>query len=151
LSDVTSSEIRSLILTFEKFAKTDWRKQSMFGIKSSEIKVLLRVKDISEQNEHGVTISDISKSLMVTSPTVTQMIKSLGQNGLIERSVDAHDRRVADIKLTAKGEDVVQQAIKHKIAKYTGLIDSLGKEQTEQLISLLDQVYDYFDKESKEN
>jgi DNA-binding MarR family transcriptional regulator len=150
LSDVIDSEIMSLINTFEKFAKADWRKQSVYGIKPSEIRVLLRIKDISQQNEHGVTISDISKSLMVTSPTVTQMVKSLNHNGFIERSVDAHDRRVSDIKLTAKGEDIVQKVRKRKFAMYTGLIDSLGKEQAVQLISLLDQVYDYFDKVSKE-
>ncbi|MEX1031653.1 MAG: MarR family winged helix-turn-helix transcriptional regulator [Paenibacillaceae bacterium] len=150
MSDVTNLEIRSLILTFEKFAKADWHKQTKFGIKPSEIRLLLWVKDISQQNEHGVTISEISKCLMVTSPTVTQMVKSLNHNGFIERCVDAHDRRVADIKLTAKGENVVQQASKRKVALYTGLIDSLGKEQTKQLISLLDQVYDYFDKASKE-
>lgn len=151
MNDETNPQIRSLVNTFEKFAKADWHKQSVYGIKPSEVKVLLRIKDISLQNDHGVTISDISKSLLVTSPTVTQMIKSLNKNGYVERAVDTNDRRVADIKLTAKGEDIVKQVRKRKAAAYSGLIETLGKEQSESLILLLNQVYDYFDKVSKEH
>jgi DNA-binding MarR family transcriptional regulator len=151
LKEITNFQIRNLVNTIEKFAKADWRKQSVYGIKPSEIRVLLRIKDISLQNDHRVTISDISKSLSVTSPTVTQMIKNLNKNGYIERAIDAKDRRVADIKLTAKGEDIVQLVRKRKFAAYSGLIETLGKEQSESLILLLNQVYDYFDKVSKEH
>jgi DNA-binding MarR family transcriptional regulator len=150
LSQVTNEEIRALINTFEKFTKADWHRQPIFGIKRSEMKVLLQIKDISLHGEQRVTTTEISKSLMVTSPTVTQMIKSLHQNGFVERSVDTHDRRVTDIQLTAKGEEVVQLARKRRIALYTGLIETLGKKKKEQLISLLDEVYDYLDKVNKE-
>ncbi|MEX2415753.1 MAG: MarR family transcriptional regulator [Paenibacillaceae bacterium] len=149
MSDITKLEVRRLVNTFEKFAKADWHKQSVFGIKPSEIKMLLRIKDLSLQNDHGVTISDISKSLSVTSPTVTQMIKNLNSNGYIERAIDVNDRRIADIKLTAKGEEIVNQMRKRIISIYSGLIETLGKEQSESLINLLEQVYDYFDKASK--
>jgi DNA-binding MarR family transcriptional regulator len=150
LSHVTNEEIRALINTFEKFTKADWLRQPIFGIKRSEMKVLLRIKDISLHGEQRVTTTEISKSLMVTSPTVTQMIKSLHQNGYVERSVDIHDRRVTDIQLTAKGEEIVQLARKRRIDLYTGLIETLGQKKKDQLISLLDEVYDYLDKLNKE-
>jgi DNA-binding MarR family transcriptional regulator len=144
-----NSDVRKLFATFERFAKAEWRKQSFQGIKPSELRVLLCIRDNSLHSGQGVTVSEISKGLTVTSPTVTQIIKSLNTNGYVERTVDAKDRRIAHIKLTNTGEQLVQKANERKIAAFTGLLETLGKEQTENLISLLNQAYVYFDEVTK--
>jgi DNA-binding MarR family transcriptional regulator len=142
-SEITP-ETRRLIETFEKFAKTEWRRQSIQRIKPSEIRVLLRIKEISRESGQGVTVSEISKRLSITSPTVTQIIKSMQNNGYIEKTVDAKDRRISSIRLTAAGEEVVRKMGKRIEHVFSGLIEKLGKEQSETLIFLLDQVYDHF-------
>jgi DNA-binding MarR family transcriptional regulator len=144
-----NSDVRRLLATFEKFAKADWRKQSFQGIKPSELRVLFCIRDNSLHNAQGVTVSEISKNLCVTSPTVTQIIKSLSTIGYVERTVDAKDRRIAHIQLTNKAEQLVQKARERKVAAFSGLLDTLGKEQTENLISLLNQSFIYFDEFTK--
>lgn len=147
-SEITP-ETRRLIETFEKFAKADWRRQSIQRIKPSEIRVLMRIKEIASESDQGVMVSEISRRLAITSPTVTQIIKSLHHNGYIEKTVDAKDRRVSDIRLSATGEEIVQKMGQRIEQAFAGLIEKLGKEQSETLISLLDQVFEYFDKDAK--
>ncbi|WP_239616565.1 MarR family winged helix-turn-helix transcriptional regulator [Cohnella mopanensis] len=147
-SEITP-ETRRLIETFERFAKADWRRQSIQRIKPSELRVLMRIREISRENDQGVMVSEISRRLAITSPTVTQIIKSLHTNGYIEKAVDARDRRVSDIRLSEAGEQIVDKMGKRIEQAFTGLIEKLGKEQSETLIVLLDQVFEYFDKEAK--
>lgn len=141
--------VKKMIKSFERFFKADWRKQSFWGIKPSEVRVLLCIKDLSTDSQHCVNVSEISKKLCVTSPTITQMIKSLCTHGYIERTKDLNDRRIADINLTDQGEQLVEKASLHYEIIFSGLIDKLGKEQSNALIILLDQVYTYFDEVSK--
>lgn len=150
MNDEQYAEVKKLMETFQRFGKADWKKDTRWGIKSSEVRALLCIKDIYRHNGHDATVSDISKKLNVTSPTVTQMIKSLTAHGLIKRSPDAKDKRISTIKLTERGEEITEKAMKRYRTVYAGLIEKLGREQTDTLIQLLDQVYVYFDEASKQ-
>ncbi|WP_256759410.1 MarR family winged helix-turn-helix transcriptional regulator [Cohnella sp. WQ 127256] len=136
--------VMELTEAFQQFAKAEWRKQPISGIKSSEVRVLLCLKFLSEASEHGVNISDISKRLSVTSPTVTQMIKSLMGEGYVERYNDPQDKRITLLRLTDKGEGIAQKASERHMMMFSGLVEKLGEEQSKELASLLNQVFSYF-------
>jgi DNA-binding MarR family transcriptional regulator len=89
-------------------------------------------------------VSEISRRLQVTSPTITQLLKGLEAHGLIERHIDNIDRRSVGVKLTPKGEAVTQQAMDTLLASISGLIEYLGEEQSTQLVELLSKVFLYF-------
>lgn len=111
------------------------QKRSVQGIKHSEMMVLFRIKKHS--GEHGVKVSEISHHLKVTPPTVSQLINTLEENGLIKRSIDSIDRRSIRVKLTEKGEAIVKRAFDALYAKYNGLVETLGKEKSITLVNLL--------------
>lgn len=138
-------DFRRFVDTFEYLSRVERHKQPVLGLKQSELRILLCIDYLSQQSQHVVTVSEISKKMFVTSPTVTELIKNLRIQGYILRSVDSHDKRVADIKLTEKGEKVVQKATKYFTNLFSGLIEKLGKEQSETLLNLLDQVCLYLD------
>ncbi|SDD08296.1 DNA-binding transcriptional regulator, MarR family [Paenibacillus sp. UNCCL117] len=137
---------------FSRFAKSDWRKLTRWSIKASEVRLLLAIKEShgSCSDAGGMTVSDLSKLLQVTSPTVTQMINNLIKNDYVIRSIHPGDRRVAEITLTDKGEQIAQEAGELFTQLFNGLIDHLGKEQSDQLIALLEQVFQYFEQVGKE-
>ena len=91
-----------------------------------------------------IKVSEISKMMQVTSPTVTQVLNSLEASGLIERHIDPKDRRAIGVKLTSKGEMVVQKAREAFFASIRGLVEYLGEEQSSQLADLLSKVYRYY-------
>ena len=138
-------DFRRFVETFEYLSRVERHKQPLLGLKQSEMRILLCIDHLSRQSQHVVTVSEISKKMFVTSPTVTELIKNLRIQGYILRSVDSHDKRVADIKLTEKGEEIVQKATKYFTNLFSGLIEKLGKEQSEMLLNLLDQVCFYLD------
>ncbi|QGQ94046.1 MarR family transcriptional regulator [Paenibacillus psychroresistens] len=149
MTETTNPDVKRIYDSFDRFAKAEWRKKTFWGMKPSEVRALVSIRDISRKSDNGATVSEISKWLCVTSPTVTQIIKSLSSNGCIIRSTDSKDKRTTEIKLTEKGQQIVQKATESFNSLFSGLIDVLGKEQSDTLVSLLNQVYAYFEEASK--
>ncbi|WP_169084921.1 MarR family winged helix-turn-helix transcriptional regulator [Paenibacillus sp. PL91] len=138
--------VSDLISVFQRFGRADWRKKTMWGgLKASEIRLLVCVKQSNDKGIGGTNVSEISKMLQVTSPTVTQMLNSLISAGYVMRSTDKTDRRITEITLTDKGEQLAQKASERFKAIFTGMIDHLGKEQSDQLVGLLNQVFEYLE------
>lgn len=138
-------EIKKLIDVFESLSRAERKKQPLLGLKQSEIRVLLCIKDISYDINCLTSISEISKRMSVTSPTVTELVKGLSSKGYIERRTNAKDKRVVDLKLTDKGEEIVEKGTYYFTTLFAGLVDKLGAEKSELLLELLEQVCEYLD------
>lgn len=134
-----------LMRAFRAFHKSGWQERSISGCKPSEIRVLFCVKHGAKSGASAMKVSEISKLLRVTSPTVTQLLKGLESNGFIERHVDLLDRRAVEIKLSEKGETFTQQAMAAFTSSMDGLVEYLGEEQSNQLAELLAKAFRYFD------
>ena len=140
----TDTTAEKLLRSFMQFHKAGWHEHSVAGCTPSEIKVLFCVRKGMKQNNSIITVSEISKILRVTSPTVTQILKKLEANGFVERHADDIDRRVVRITLTEKGQGVAHKAEEEFHASLDGLIDHLGEEQCNQLADLLFRVFHYY-------
>ncbi len=140
-ASVTEQRLMRALMQFKRLG---WHQQSVAGCKPSEIRVLFCVHRGTQQDISELKVSEISKLLHVTSPTVTQLLNGLETNGLIERHIDAVDRRAVGVKLTNKGEIVVRQAEEAFFASLRGLIEYLGEEQSNQLVDLLSKAFRYF-------
>jgi DNA-binding MarR family transcriptional regulator len=150
---------QKLLRALMQFKRVGWHQTSTTGYKPSELRVLfclgkdLRpdihelVKDI-RPDMREMKVSEISKRLHVTPPTVTQLIKGLEANGLVERNIDPVDRRAVGIKLTEKGHKITGLAINDFLASINGLIEYLGEEQSEQLAELLVKASRYYNEKA---
>jgi DNA-binding MarR family transcriptional regulator len=171
----TDPTAQKLGRAFMQFRKAGWHPQSIAGCTLSEIGVLMCLKSHAKpssqlsvvlahepqvQHQPGplavvhqselpaMKVSEISKWLRVASPTITQLIKGLEANGLIERNIDLTDRRAVAITLTEKGERVAQQAEDAFFVSFHGLVEYLGEEESNQLAELLFKVSRYFDEQA---
>jgi DNA-binding MarR family transcriptional regulator len=124
-----------------QFKRLGWHQHSIAGCTPSEIRVLICVK---RGGSPLVTVSEISKHLSVTPPSITQILNTLEARGLIERHMDTTDRRVIVVNLTKQGEQVTEQADEAFSNTMKGLIDYLGEQQSNQLADLLFKVFRYF-------
>jgi len=140
----TDTTAEKLLHSFMQFHKAGWHEHSVAGCTPSEIKVMFCVRKGMKHNNAIITVSEISKILRVTSPTVTQLLKKLEANGFVERHADETDRRVVRITLTEKGQGVARKAEEEFRASLDGLIDYLGEEQSIQLADLLSRVFHYY-------
>ncbi|MBA2284275.1 MAG: winged helix-turn-helix transcriptional regulator [Ktedonobacteraceae bacterium] len=144
----TNPTAQKLLSSFMQFDKAEWHERTIAGCKPSEIRVLFCIKKGLTPDCPEMKVSEISKRLHVTSPTITQLMKGLEANGLIERSIDPSDRRAVGITLTAKGEMVTQQAAEAFAASLNELIAYLGEEQSNQLAELLAKVFRYYNEKA---
>jgi DNA-binding MarR family transcriptional regulator len=56
-----------------------------------------------DRNGEGMTLGDVSRRMMVSNGNVTGLATRLEAEGLIERRLDAEDRRASRLRLTAEG------------------------------------------------
>jgi DNA-binding MarR family transcriptional regulator len=144
----TNPTEQKLLRAFMQFKKAEWHQRSIEGCTPSEIRVLFCIKKSVGPNMHEIKVSEISKHLHVTAPSITQLLKGLEAHELIERRVDPTDRRAVGIQLTQKGERVTQKAEEAFFATFHDLIDYLGEEQSNQLAELLFRVFSYFNEKA---
>lgn len=140
---------KQLFEVIGRFRKVNWHKPTIEGYKASELKMLFVIHRENKDQEHGVTVSDISRIMEVTSPTVTQLIRGLEDSGLVIRHNDQIDRRVVRITLTPEGRQVSQRVKDRWNEQFSELVQHLGEEQSKTLAHLLSEVFNYM--ESRES
>lgn len=151
-AETTAQQLAQAMRQFNKafmhFNRTELH-QNFAGCKPSEVSVLFMIKHGALVECREMKVSDISKRMHVTPPTVTQLLKGLEASGLVERHPDQADRRAVGIVLTTKGEEVTQRAENIFLNAFSALADYLGEEESHQLTELLVKASRYF--REKEN
>ncbi|MNO58827.1 putative HTH-type transcriptional regulator YusO [compost metagenome] len=138
-----------LMSAFNQLKRMDWHR-GVEGCKPSELRVLFIIKRGSSRDSRGVTVSEISSMMGVTSPTVTPLVRSLEDNGLVIRYNDQEDRRLVRVKLTEEGDALTRKSIKLYTERFEGLYDYLGDERSDQLADLLELVFQYMEEQKKQ-
>lgn len=136
---------KQLMEAFMLVRRAGW--QGMTGIlghKPSEIAVLycLNKAEVSG-GESGLMVSEISKRLNVTPPTVTQLVKGMESADLVERRTDQADRRIVRIYLRDAGRHVMKQSLEARLSLFHGLVEHLGEEESTRLADGLQKAAEY--------
>lgn len=85
--------------------------------------------------EEGVlTVSEIAERHQSAVPTISRMLKSLEQHGLIERRIDPADRRAIRVTLTETGRDAHARLIAALAAALAQVIEPLTDTELKDLI-----------------
>ena len=71
------------------------------------------------------TLGELAAAEQVTPPSMTRIVRNLEADGLVEREVDATDRRVARVRATEKGRRILLDARARRIADLAARIATL--------------------------
>jgi DNA-binding MarR family transcriptional regulator len=93
-----------------------------------------------ERAPEGLRMSELSQRLMVTGGNVTGITDGLEKEGLVVREVDAADRRVFRVKLTAEGQKQFRRMATEHEQWIIDMFDSLSMKQKKQLVELLGEL-----------
>ncbi|MBN1067606.1 MarR family transcriptional regulator [Clostridium botulinum] len=137
-------DIKKFVETFENLTRLQKHNQNLMGIKKSEARVLLCIEHLSQEKDCNISVSSISKNLSIASPTATELVKNLTDKGYIERHINKNDKRFVEITLTNSGKKIVHKITEYYDTLFSGLVEKLGKQQSELLIELLSKVNIYF-------
>jgi DNA-binding MarR family transcriptional regulator len=76
-----------------------------------------------------IEIMRLEEVMQVSRPAASQMVGRMVQQGLVQRTPSATDRRSRLVSLTERGTQIVEEAIAARTAWMNGLIESLNPDQ----------------------
>jgi DNA-binding MarR family transcriptional regulator len=86
---------------------------------------------------HELTPGELARETFSSGAAVTKRLKQLTERGLVERRGDTRDRRVAHVRLTDMGRDVVDGILPEQLAYETAVLSVLAPEGQGELAALL--------------
>ncbi|MER6693906.1 MarR family winged helix-turn-helix transcriptional regulator [Streptomyces minutiscleroticus] len=86
---------------------------------------------------HELTPGDLARETFSSGAAVTKRLKQLTERGLAERRGDTRDRRVAHVRLTDAGRDLVDAILPEQLAYETAVLEGLGGAGRDDLAALL--------------
>ncbi len=116
------------------------RLRADFGITLPRFDLLAQLDAAARDDVHGLTMSELSRRLMVTNGNLTGLVERLVTEGLVSRAALASDRRTQIVRLTVAG----RRALHAMTPAHERWIDELFQEippvDREQLSALLGQL-----------
>lgn len=112
----------------------------------SRFRPMLREHGISEQqwrilraliSEGPMRASDLATDTLLSSPSVSRLLKSLAARQLIRRATSAADLRAARITITDKGRRLVDEIAPLSEAIYADISTAIGARQLDALYRML--------------
>jgi len=86
--------------------------------------------------------SELAARANILAPSLTRMIRSLDERGLIRRGRDEADGRRVILTITAPGQQLIEAVTPAANAIYAGIDAEFGPERMAALIALLDELSD---------
>ncbi|WP_172381638.1 MarR family winged helix-turn-helix transcriptional regulator [Streptomyces sp. MNP-20] len=89
---------------------------------------------------HELTPGELARETFSSGAAVTKRLKLLQERALIERRPDTRDRRVAHVRLTDAGRDLVDAVLPDQLAYETTVLAGLAGDGQERLGALLGEL-----------
>ena len=116
-----------------------------FSLQPGEFDVLATLRRSGAP--YRLSPTELFKSMMVSSGTMTNRIDRLESAGLVERIPDARDRRGTLIHLTSKGFELIEAAVTAHVANEHKILRALSTTEKEALSKLLRKLLLSFEEE----
>jgi DNA-binding MarR family transcriptional regulator len=136
IPDREISEFQGLIESLFQCCQERMRYQSeRFCLPEAELRCLLQF-----QNERYLTPKAIAMRLNVVKSRVTKIIDGLLRKGMVQQSDDPEDSRIKLLKLTSKGERLVNEIISFRREMHQKVLDQFSLEQRSLILNGLSQL-----------
>ena len=104
-------------------------------------RLLLHLHVAEYTGKTSLSPTELSSLQVVTKNTISSLLRSLEDQGLIERTLDPNDRRQFQIGLTDEGRDLVRTSTPQLMAYLNQLTSGLSSDEISQLQALLDKLH----------
>lgn len=116
------------------------------GIKPRHIHVIDAVI-LTRQKKEKVQVSDISRHLNVTMPSITRLVSELERAGALEKTADEEDGRNVLLRLTPLGEEYYRRYVREYYQKLGQRFESISPEELRTTVRTIQSAYQCIGKE----
>ena len=110
------------------------------GIKPRHIHVIDAIV-LTEQQKGKVQVSDISRHLIVTMPSVTRLVRELEEQGVLVKYPDREDGRNVLLKLTALGQEYYQRYVHDYYQELGQRLEEISRADLKTAVQTINKVY----------
>lgn len=110
------------------------------GLSYAQYRILFMLHFAEETDACGMTPSEISDRQGTSRNTISSLIRTLEDDGLIVRQLDVDDRRKFNIQLTEAGREVVVERAREHMLMVDRIFQILDQAEMETLSDLLHKV-----------
>ena len=129
-------EFTSLLIASTRSPRQRERLQRALGLSLSDTNLgVLRLV----QRQGPVAVSEVARRLEVDLSNASRQLRALEDQGLVTRTADPDDRRVARVAITAAGRRVLDRARAVALNDYAVALDDWSTRDRAQLATLLDR------------
>jgi DNA-binding MarR family transcriptional regulator len=111
--------------------------RTRFGTTLARFDLLAQLAHAREEAQEGLTMSELSRRLMVSNGNVTGLVARLAREGLIKRRTSTLDRRAQIVCLTPKGEQALAEMIPEHHAWLAELVADMPQAERDALHELI--------------
>jgi len=136
VSDLSADEkiIMALVRAAENYKKESGAIFKHYGLTFSQYNAL-RVLDASEDGQN--TISNVSRTMLVSGANMTGVAKRLEKNGFLYRKSDPSDERVTLLVISPKGRETLQEIAQAKNRFVEAYLSAYSGEEKALFFSML--------------
>ncbi|MEK4513453.1 MarR family transcriptional regulator [Paenibacillus anaericanus] len=88
-----------------------------------------------------VTISEISECMLMSMPNTSRELRKLNEKQLCEKITDNEDRRKQFIRLSEKGEDMMNEVFAHVKSRFDERIKDISEKELKEIEQALDLLH----------
>lgn len=140
LPQLLASNLQKIMRSFDMGATL--KKQPLLTI--TQMRVLSYFSDCDV-----IHVSDISRRAEMSIQSVNNLISRLETLGYVERSPNAQDRRLSDVRLTDTGRTSIEMFQRFHIKQLQVLLESLSAQELERLTMALEEAAGILEKAKK--
>lgn len=138
---MTEKQAKKVIDALEKAEKlANSRPQLPKEILPSYLKLIDYIYQLSKEGD--VRVSDLSKALHQTTPSITRSLIHMDEQGYIKKTISSSDKRVVYVSLTELGLKLYQQYVEKYYKQLSKRLSKYNIDQINLMISTIDEIYD---------
>lgn len=140
-NDNQVAKIAELMFTLrQKCALKDLHIVKRFGILSAEYHCLIQFYGAG-----SIGMKDLGERLSITPGGVTRIVTSLEEKELVRREIDPDDRRGINVKLTERGELLVNDIRRASLELHEDILKEIKPAQHGAVVGAIEQLLDAID------
>jgi DNA-binding MarR family transcriptional regulator len=142
---ITPEEHRLWVIfhqTYDILTRCEENVISETGITNQQLLVLWLMEFMTASSDTPIIITDLAPSLFRSINSISSIIYRMEENGLVEKVRDLKDRRAIRLKITPKGEETFNTALKPSRALIKRVFSTFTDEERETLLHLLKKMKD---------
>jgi DNA-binding MarR family transcriptional regulator len=139
LAAVDSAELARRLAGFFHFLATASSREFLPEISDLDLS-LTQLKSLAllREQERQLAVKDLSEGLGLSVAATSRTVDGLVKRRLVDRDEDPVDRRVKRVRLTARGQRMIERVVAVRVVALRRVVDSLSEEQRTKLEDALE-------------